>query len=679
MLCGGNGVSGSGVIQGQPCDYMFPGDSDPFHWGSGGATIPFWTEESSGNPSGDRRFIQSAGPFTLQPGDYNNITVGVVWARTNNGGPLASVELMRQADDKAQALFDNCFEIVSGPDAPDVAVQEMDREIILMLSNNNAVSNNYQEGYGTADNRTGFDPGIPEFDSEGNALQFSDRRYKFEGYLVYQLATAQVGNNDLNDVEKARLIAKCDVINGVDQIINYNRDPDMGLIVPTLMIQSDDTGIKRSFRVTEDAFASGDARLINHKTYYFMVIAYGFNSYETYDVSLEIGQDEEYIASRKSATGEIPVVRAIPHSVSPEAGGTIVQSNYGDGIALTRIEGKGNGVNELTISSASEANILANNSATELDYVPGGGPVNVKVVDPLRVQAADYTLALKDLVDEDDADDDNIEEWDPDSMFWELNDLTNDKIYRSYQSFEAASEDVLIEHGISIDWGQYTYFNVDGVELKRFTAFLDGSLEFEDSSRPWYSGIPDVDGLSEFNWIRAGSLESAGDALESESIYDDYTEGEAGYPFSDEEEIYEKVLGGTWAPYSLVSFSKEVTENGATSWFNSIAPTITGMQGDLSTGLSTINAIVGLNNVDIVFTSDKSKWTRCPVLEMQPEANLTENLIANYDASKLMVRSHPSVDKNGKTSGESGYNAGEGDLVSNYGPWYWRKIESCIW
>ncbi len=668
MLCGGNGVSGSGVLQGVPCDYMFPGDSDPFNWGSNGGAIPFWTEESSGNPAGDRRFIQSAGPFVLQPGDYNNITVGVVWARTNNGGPLASVELMRQADDKAQALFDNCFEIVSGPDAPDVAVQEMDREIILMLSNSNAVSNNYQEGYGTADNRTGFDPGIPEAKSDGTPLVFNDRRYQFEGYLVYQLATAQVGNNDLNDIEKARLIAKCDVINGVDQIINYDRDPDMGLIVPTLLVQGSDEGIRRSFRVTEDAFASGNGRLINHKTYYFMVIAYGYNNYENYDVALEIGQDQQYIASRKSATGEIPVVRAIPHSVSPEAGGTIVQSNYGDGIALTRIEGKGNGVNELTITSASEADILANNYAAELHHLPGNGPVNVKVVDPLRVQAADYTLALIDAVDENDVDDDNIEEWDPDSMYWELNDLTNEKKYTSYQSFAAASEDVLINYGISVDWGQYVYFNPDGAALKRFTGFISGSLEFEDSSKPWYSGIPDADGLSEFNWIRAGSLESASDALESESIYDDYKEGgDTDFPFTDEEEIYEKVLGGTWSPYNLVSYSKEVTENGATAWFNSVAPTLTGLDGDLSTGLSTINAIVGLNNVDIVLTSDKSKWTRCPVLEMQPEDALTEDLIASYDASKMMVRSHPSVDKNGKSAGQDGYNAGEGDLVSNYG------------
>ena len=50
----------------------------------------------------------------------NRITTGVVWARATAGDNLASVELIRLADDKAQALFDNCFQVLNGPDAPDV-------------------------------------------------------------------------------------------------------------------------------------------------------------------------------------------------------------------------------------------------------------------------------------------------------------------------------------------------------------------------------------------------------------------------------------------------------------------------------------------------------------------------------------------------------------------------------
>ena len=59
---------------------------------------------------------------------------------------LASVELIRLADDKAQALFDNCFQVLNGPDAPDVSIVELDQELVLNLSNG-PTSNNFLEQY----------------------------------------------------------------------------------------------------------------------------------------------------------------------------------------------------------------------------------------------------------------------------------------------------------------------------------------------------------------------------------------------------------------------------------------------------------------------------------------------------------------------------------------------------
>tara|TARA_B100001250_G_scaffold19219_1_gene16479 strand:+ start:3150 stop:5273 length:2124 start_codon:yes stop_codon:yes gene_type:complete len=99
MTYGGNG----GDANNPECDFMFPGDTDPNFDES-------WDETTAGNTPSDRRFIQSAGPFTLEPGAVNYITVGVVWARGNNG-PLSSIEAMKDADVMAQNLFDNCFDI----------------------------------------------------------------------------------------------------------------------------------------------------------------------------------------------------------------------------------------------------------------------------------------------------------------------------------------------------------------------------------------------------------------------------------------------------------------------------------------------------------------------------------------------------------------------------------------
>ena len=643
MKYGGNGVSGAGVLQNVDADYMFPGSTDPNFWGTSGTSVEPWTEISSGNVPNDRRFIQAAGPFTLQPGDYNNITVGVVWARATGGGPQESVSLLREFDDKAQALFDNCFELVSGPDAPDVAVRELNREVILMLSNDNPISTNYLENYGPE--QGGFDPSIPEELSDGTQLTEADRSYSFEGYLVYQLANDEVNPSDLEDINKSRLIAQCDVRNGIENIINYSRDPDTEMIVPQLMVDGTDEEIKRSFRVTTDAFAQGDNRLINHKTYYFMVLAYGYNNYQEYSVALERGQDEAFLASRKAAIGEIPVIPAIPHDVQPAFGGTTINSGYGSGVFLTRIEGKGNGLNDLIITAESEREILVNNNIAELTYAPNRGPVNVKVVDPLRVPAADFELRL--LTTE-------FGEDEPDSMQWELLNLTSDEVYTTYKTFRVASEDVIIDWGISIDWGQYVYQD-DGVPVSHFTDLISSEVEYADPSKPWLKGIEDEEGFSTFNWIRAGSVKTEGDdeAAQFERLYDDFEQGTGDFPFTDASEVFEGAARGTWGPYCLVSFSAEspLPEGGIV---NNVAPTIDDLKGDLDVlNSQKISNIRGLNNVDVVMTSDKSKWTRCPVLEMQTVPELAEDADGDdsVDPEKMKVRRHPSVDKNGNPDG----------------------------
>jgi hypothetical protein len=69
-----------------------------------------------------------------------------------------------------------------------------------------------------------------------------------------------------------------------------------------------------------------------------------------------------------------------------------------------------------------------------------------------------------------------------------------------------------------------------------------------------------------------------------------------------------------------------------------------------------------LNSVDVVYTKDKSLWTRCSVLETQDKTTLAEGGV-----SKLNIRAAASIDKNGKQAGDAGYNSGEGDLVSATG------------
>ena len=147
--------------------------------------VDWW--ESPANKE-DKRGLHSAGPFSLAPGALNFVTTGVVWERDLiNNDLFASVEKVIIADDKAQKLFDNCFQVLNGPDAPDVTAQELDREVILKLT------------YGPGSNNVGFsyrerDPLITVSPDDRDSILNANPDYfdyKFEGFQIFQLANSR--------------------------------------------------------------------------------------------------------------------------------------------------------------------------------------------------------------------------------------------------------------------------------------------------------------------------------------------------------------------------------------------------------------------------------------------------------------------------------------------------------
>lgn len=649
MTYGGTGYSSD--PNAVPCRYMFPGDSDPLGWGtncSPQGTV--WAESAQVNP--DRRFIEASGPFTLLPGSYNNITVGVVWARGANR--LASVDALKVADDKAQALFDNCFRILDGPDAPDVTVQELDRELILYLSNPKGTSNNYYD-YATHDsaNFRGYqfqdenyiekDPTIP--DQPGN-----DRFYHFQGYKVYQVADATVGPDELNDVSRARLLAQCDLRDTVKQIINWIQDPAINLAVPTEMVNGGDSGIVHSFKVTQDLFATGDPRLVNFKTYHYMAIAYGYNNWQDYSPASgqasASGQPFPYKAGRKAAVGSIHSYSGIPHKPAPEKGGTVAATDYGDEFQITRLEGQGNGGLSVLLDRNTENAIMAGAPwrADELHYQLGRGPVQVKVVDPLKVPNANFELAFIDTTAP-------FPSPTAFSSFKNLNDgywrlvrldddpAQNDTVY-SKSTLGLRYEQLILDWGISITVEQTSYSGT----LGDFTEPVGNEYitDLANLTDFWYSGIPDVDGESPLNWIRSGESND-------QTAYPDLIDPNGGGAL-DKDQVYEKLLSGTWTAGMLV---------GDTSYQPGAATRNDAVRGQ---GINLGN-ISESPSVMVVFTPDKSKWTRCPVLEEHDKTAET----TPAGTKKLYPRPVPSVDKNGRKNGDAGYNAAEGDLTSAQG------------
>ena len=623
MCYGGSGHPQTGCDVGTLAGYMFPGDSDPAGWGTNGVPQADWTEQSAGLVPFDRRFMQSAGPFTLEPGAVNDITVGVVWARASNASdPFESVEKVRVIDDKAQSLFDNCFVLIDGPDAPEVGIVELDRELILTLFNPPS-SNNANENYAQ------IDPFIPP--------QWPNNVFKFEGYQIFQLKDESVSSSELNNPDVARLVAQCDIENidtltnaPIAQLVNFTFSEELNASVPMEMVNGSNEGLRHSFQITQDQFATGDRQLVNHKKYYYMAVAYSYNNYKTYDQQdpLQLdGQKAPYLAGRKNAFGGaiVPVV-GIPHKTESEQEGTILSAAYGDGPKLTRIEGQGNGGRDLALTRQSIRDILSSSEARskEITYENGRGPVEIKVIDPKNLPDADFVFKMHDSTGVADLSD----------AYWSLQcvgdgcptvpGLVDNTVWASKPiGLQNGNEQIIPEWGLSVFIEQ----TIDPGDEESGNGFIAGRINYSGTNF-WVTGIPDVDGTTALNWIRSGTVA-------------DDPPGVGDYA-GDDEQVYETVLNGTWAPFKLASHADSVM---SPSWKK----------------FKSLNDLENLASVDIEITPDKDKWTRCPVLEIGDEHVPTIGLDQTASvggADRFNLRMSPSVDKDGNPDGSGTFGMG---------------------
>jgi hypothetical protein len=643
MFYGGAGYEPSTGVTTVPSDYMFPGDSDPLFWATGGVDMSQqgfpngWDESTSNNPVGDRRFVQSAGPFILKPGAVNNITVGLVYGRGTDGDLFSSVRAMKRADTKAQALFDACFKILSPPDAPKLTIQELENELILLIENPSS-SNNYQEKYKEKDEINIPDPSV-------------DQYYRFQGYQIFQLANQSVSIADINDPNKSRLVAQCDIKDSISRIINFEFDEALGYAIPTEKVNGSNKGIKHSFQIKEDAFASGTRTLVNHKTYYYVAVAYAFNQFKKYDPNdppMYDGQKIPYISSRLNYDGTaISSVAGTPHNPSPETDGLVQRIQYGSSPLITRIDGHGNGNRSLEFTSSTLSAVIDQGFVENPVYDYGAGPINIKVVDPLNLADGYFECKFRDYT----------------PTNWNAADTASWVIYRyaskggeildsvsSESTINRDNEQIVPKWGISVQIHQENYAPYPpgiggGVDLttqqNRLTNFIGASIEFEDSSKQWLTGIPDNDAFYPTNWIRSGTYEPNTD--QASSGYEcnpnalpyynpcNYTD-EIGV---DDDKAFAKILGGTIAPHLLTGYQADYMP---LAYFDTVGAAPASARKNAS--------ISFLPSVNIVITSDQSKWTRCPVIELGRDKSLN---VGQAWAGGL--RKSASVGKDGKPDG----------------------------
>jgi hypothetical protein len=128
---------------------------------------------------------------------------------------------------------------------------------------------------------------------------------------------------------------------------------------------------------------------------------------------------------------------------------------------------------------------------------------------------------------------------------------------------------------------------------------------------------------------------------------------------------FETVLNGTWAPYAMTAWSGQ-------SFVGDPGPSF-------SVNTKMTDKFSRIASVDIVLTSDKSKWTRSPVLEMGAYPELNEG-----GARRFTMRQAPSVDKDGNSASamdlEPSENPNDPHYIGSYGmgwfPGYAINVET---
>jgi len=305
---------------------------------------------------------------------------------------------------------------------------------------------------------------------------------------------------------------------------------------------------------------------------------------------------------------------------------------------ITRIDGRGNMGLAVDLTDESVEIILDSNFIEKPIYKRGRGPIDVKVVDPENHALGYFQLKFNNYGQNTSA---------IDTASWTIYRYENyggdfiDSVV-SESTINIGEEQFISQWGITVVIEQNNYFWGYGalqVSQNQLTTPIEATLEFENPNGMWLTGVKDMDWIIPQNWILSGHESFLSDTM---GCYIDNTH-------RDSEELYENLLDGMITHFSLLRRCGEV------------AP-ITG-NSSLNVGTAQNQArMASANGVDLVFTSDKTKWTRSAVIELCQDPSLAEG---SGVVSKPRI--HPSVDKNGYSAGHPNYNASEGNLISSQG------------
>jgi hypothetical protein len=313
-------------------------------------------------PAGDRRMGMASGPFTMAPGDTQEVVIGEIVAGALQGGDrLTAVQLLKAYDDVGQKAYNDFFNLATAPPAPRVTAVELDREIVLTWGDDVQAVNATET--------------------------YNNKGFKFQGYNVYQFPTQDPV------MTKVKKLATFDIVDGVTKVVNPVYDGSVGALVPTLIQQGTDSGIKRSLHLKTDIF-NGDNRLVNGTPYYFAVTSYDYNP--------------DSLVNPSALENPPNIITVTPHSPNP---GTRYVAAYGDTI-------KG------VVQSAASGGLKSDGSVIPI------------VVDPTKLTGHTYGVSFDTAAG---------------NTTWSLTDKTSGQVLLSKQTNQGGDGNYLITDGIQVN------------------------------------------------------------------------------------------------------------------------------------------------------------------------------------------------------------------------------------
>ena len=303
---------------------------------------------------------------------------------------------------------------------------------------------------------------------------------------------------------------------------------------------------------------------------------------------------------------------AIPHDPAVEDGGKLAQSEFGMCPNIIRLEGYGNGGSVLRLTEASINQLMGEPNSPAMapgtfvesfsytgvdnshmnapamivnpEYEENYGPVNVRVIDPLKIKEGKYKIMFKNVGGGSEVTGDT--RW---FVMKENEDGTYQDTVWSDFSISRKNEQLFLDLGIAITLVNpkpaATALNdpkYDTNNLQYYFggfanagALLNASMTFDNENMQWVMGIPDNDANPYYNWIRSGN-QFASDTknnfvlgttkynlMRENYLDEDYhkayepsnatTTADYVYEAYDKNQVFENVIGGTWSPYALVS------------------------------------------------------------------------------------------------------------------------------